>query len=79
MPYEVRYAYTSATTLGEAEVRSRHEQIDEAAEAFVRCTAPFKQIIWSDDDGPDFLDPAEERRLAEVCGRHGYDVEEVEG
>ena len=77
--YELRIAYVLETTLGEADVRSRHGQLDEAAEAFVRCTAPFKQIIWSDENGPDWLDPDEERRLAEICGRHGLVVEEVEG
>jgi hypothetical protein len=32
----------------------------------------------SDDDGPDWLDPDEERRLAEVCDQHGFAVEEIE-
>ena len=76
--YELRYAYSSATTLGEAEVRSLHDHIDQAAEAFVRCTAPFKQVLWVEDGEPDWLDSTEQRRLAEVCDRHGYDVLDVE-
>jgi hypothetical protein len=76
--YELRIAYELSTTLGEADVRSRHEHIDEAAEAFARCSAPFKQIIWADAEGPDWLDALEERRLAEVCARHGWIVAEVE-
>jgi hypothetical protein len=76
--YELRIAYDSETTLGQSDVRSRHQHIDEAAEAFVRCTAPFKQVLWVEDGEPDWLGPDEERRLAEVCDRHGYDVEEIE-
>jgi hypothetical protein len=75
--YELRFAYDLETTLGEADVRSRHEHIDEAAEAFVCCSAPFKQLIWVEDGEPDWLDPVEERRLAEVCDQHGYDLEEI--
>jgi hypothetical protein len=77
--YELRIAYDADTTLGESDVRSRHEHLDEAAEAFVRCSAPFKQLLLVEDGEPDWLDPDEERRLAEVCGRHGLVVEEVEG
>ncbi len=70
---------TLETTLGEADVRSRHEHLDEAAEALARCSAPFKQLIWVEDGEPDWLDPVEQRRVAEVCARHGLVVEEVEG
>jgi hypothetical protein len=69
--YELRIAYEADTTLGEADVRSHHEHLDEAAEAFARCSAPFKQLLWVEDGEPDWLDPDEERRLAEVCDRHG--------
>jgi hypothetical protein len=77
--YELRIAYDVDTTLGEAEVRSRHEHIDEAAEAFACCSAPFKQLLRVEDGEPAWLDPHEERRVAEACARRGVVVEEVEG
>jgi hypothetical protein len=77
--YELRIAYDADTTLGEGDIRSRHEHLDEAAEAFARCAAPFKQLLRVEDGEPAWLDPDEERRVAEVCARRGLVVEEVEG
>lgn len=60
-------------------MHSRHEHIDEAAEAFVLCGAPVKPVLWVEHGEPDWLDEAEERRLVEIAAQHGYEVEEVEG
>lgn len=77
--YELRIAYSPDSTLGEGDVRSRHEQLAEAAEAFVRCTAPYKQLLWVENGEPDWLDELEQRYVADIAARHGYDVEEIEG
>lgn len=76
--YELRIAYDEATTLGQADVRSRHEHIQDAAEAFVFCTAPLKQLLWIDEDGsPDWLDDDEEAVVARVAAQRGLEIDEV--
>jgi hypothetical protein len=74
--YELRFAYDPATTLGQADVHSRHDHIDDAAAAFVHCGAPLKQILWVEHGEPDWLDDLEEARLKHICAAHGYDVDE---
>jgi hypothetical protein len=75
--YELRYTYDPNTTLGEADVRSRHVQLHDAAEAFATCTAPYKQLIWSyDAGGADELDEREQKYLERVCAEHGLEVEQ---
>jgi hypothetical protein len=76
--YELRIAYDVDTTLGEGDVRSRHETIEEAAVAFVTCTAPCKQIIYLCKRGePSFLDQDDEAVLRHVCALYGLELVEV--
>jgi hypothetical protein len=78
--YELRIAYDVDTTLGEANVRSYHDDIEDAAKAFVRCTAPCKQLLHLDDDDKvRFLNADQQRVVVAVADAFGYDVHEVEG
>jgi hypothetical protein len=77
--YELRIAYSADSTLAEGDVHSCHETVKAAAEAFVHCTAPLKQIVVEEASGPRFLDEDEERVLEQVCSRHGFDLLDIEG
>jgi hypothetical protein len=78
--YDLHISYDPSVKLGESDIRSSHPDIWEAAEAFATCTAPFKQLVFVDDDGSaDWLDELEEDLLARICDAHGYDLEEFEG
>jgi hypothetical protein len=77
--YELRIAYSPDTTLGDADVHSRHTTIDAAARAFVHCGSPLKQILYVENGEPDWLNQREQATLERICGEHGYDVDEIEG
>ena len=78
--YELRIAYSPATPLGEAGVLARGRDIRDIAPVFASCTAPFKQVLWVDNDGnPDWLDELEEQVLVEACDEHGLEIVEVDG
>ena len=78
--YELRIAYDCDSTLGEGDVRGRYQCLTTAAYELMRCSAPFKQILAEDDDGRvRFLNRQEDAYVEELVGRHGWELEEVEG
>jgi hypothetical protein len=77
-PYQLRYTYDPDQIIGTSAIHSRHEHIDEAAEAFLSLTAPYKQVVVEEDGKLAALDEREESRLQEICDAAGYDVDEIE-
>ncbi len=78
-PYQVRYAYDPSEAVAGAAIHSTHEHIDDAAEAFIHLTAPFKQIVVDERGELEYLDDIEEARLASIVERSGYEVEDIDG
>ena len=65
-------------TLGEAGVRSSHRRLIAAANAFVQCELPYKQLVHVDDCGHTrFLTDREEAFVAAVADRLGLDVIDI--
>lgn len=77
--YEIRYSYSVHELVARAAIHSRHERIDDAAAAFIRLNAPYKQVVVEEDGELDFLDDEEEARLQALCAKAGWEVEEVDG
>jgi hypothetical protein len=78
-PYQLRYAYTPNQPVADAAIHSWHEDIDDAAWAFLSLTAPYKQVVAETLDGElEYLDDVEEARLRSICEVAGYDVEKIE-
>ena len=80
--YEVRIAYDPNTSVGEADVRSRHDGAhpSDACRAFVECSAPFKQVVFVEDDGELVeLDETEEAYFRGFVDGAGQDMVEFEG
>jgi hypothetical protein len=77
-PYQLRYSYTPDQPVAEAAIHSRYTHIDAAARAFIRLSAPYKQVIVEERGELEYLDDLEEARLEEICDRAGFDVEKIE-
>jgi hypothetical protein len=77
-PYKLVATDDPNTTLGKGEIRHYPTMLD-AANAFVKHPAPFKQIIYDDGCVARELEDREQQLLEHVCGLLGYDVDEVEG
>jgi hypothetical protein len=79
-PYRLVYSYTPDEPVVGAAVHSRHVHIDQAAVAFCKLKAPFKQVIVETLNGDlEYLDEWEEAELARIAAASGYEVEEIEG
>ena len=78
-PYQLRYTYDPSETVAGAAIHSRHEHIDDAAEAFIHLTAPFKQVVVDERGELEYLDDLEEARLQSIVERSGYEVEDIDG
>jgi hypothetical protein len=77
-PYQVRYTYDPDQIIGKGAIHSRHEHIDDATQAFLRLTAPYKVIAVEENGELEELDELEEARFRSICAAAGYEVEEVE-
>jgi hypothetical protein len=81
-PARHRRPYVLITTsdpeqeLGEG-AKARYATMLEAANAFAQTGAPFKQVVWDDGRTMRWLDGREQRLLAAVCQKLGYDVEDA--
>jgi hypothetical protein len=75
-PYRLITTDDPSRTLGQGDVRYFRTLV-QAANAFVKAEAPFRQIVYDDGCTARELDENEQRFLETVCGMLGYDVEEV--
>jgi hypothetical protein len=75
--YELRYTYDPNTTLGEADVLARADDVRDLADRFAECGAPYKQVVFAFDDGTaDWLDELENQVLVDACAKRGLQLEE---
>jgi hypothetical protein len=77
-PYKLIVTDDPDKTLGEGVIRHYPTMLD-AANAFVKDSAPYKTVIFDDGCQARVLEDREQRLLEHVCGLHGYDVDQLEG
>jgi len=75
-PYRLITTDDPTRTLGKGDVRYFRTLV-QAANAFVKAPAPFRQIIYDDGCEARELDDNEARFLKNVCELLGYDLEDV--
>ena len=77
--YDLHATDDPDTTVGEAGVKSTHRRLLAAANAFVQCDLPYKQIVHVDSCGhARFLTYREQEFITGVAERLGLDVVEIE-
>jgi hypothetical protein len=77
-PYKLIVTDDPSQTLGEGEIRHHRTMLD-AANAFAKHPAPYKQVIYDDGHIARELNQREQQLLEDVCDMLGYDVEETTG
>jgi hypothetical protein len=77
-PYKLIVTDDPNRTLGECETRHHPTMLD-AANAFAKHPAPYKQVIYDDGHLVRELNQREQQLLEDVCGMLGLDVEETTG
>jgi hypothetical protein len=77
-PYKLITTNHPDKTLGEGHIR-HYATMLQAANALVKDTAPYQQIVYDDGDTARELNDGERRMLFDVCDILGYDIEDVAG
>jgi hypothetical protein len=77
-PYKLIVTDDPAQTLGEGEIRHYPTMLD-AANAFAKHPAPYKQVIYDDGHRARELNQREQQHLEDVCALLGLDVEQTTG
>jgi hypothetical protein len=75
-PYQVRYTYDPDQIIGKGAIHSRHEHIDDATQAFLRLTAPYKVIAVEEGGQLEDRDGTHLRRVSRPPRRYGFGVDD---
>ena len=77
--YDLHATDDPDTTLGEAGAKSTHRRLLAAANAFVQCQLPYKQLVHVDSCGhARFLTAREQAFVSAVADRLGLEMVEIE-